>query len=503
VVELILDPEGAVEDCRFLEVNPAFSRLTGLEAAVGQSLRELRPEANPDWITVCASVARSGTPRRVEILVQESKRWVDLYAFRIGPEHGRKVAITFTDITELKWQQDALRSGEERLRAIINQATAGIIQCDLDGRILMANEHMAVLSGYSGAELCDLTLETLIHPDDFGEMAPKLEELIAHGRAFEMEKRLLRKDGAPFWVSASVSGVHDGQSQPLSICAVIVDINERREAESALRDAHDRLESRVAERTSDLREALESLHQEAIRRRIAERGRDLLMRRLVDTQEEERRRISRELHDTLGQYLTAVMLGIHTLKTLDYGYTETQAAELDKLQNVVDQLIRAAHRQAWELRPPELDDMGLEVALRRYLDDWSARYKIQVDLQTTNWSEGWITAELATALYRVVQEGLTNVAKHAGATEVSLILRADDQGISVILEDNGRGFVTPKADESALDPARLGLLGMQERMAIVKGTLEIETSPDAGTTLYARVPREPGAVAPLQEDIKT
>ncbi|RYG56678.1 sensor histidine kinase, partial [bacterium] len=200
---------------------------------------------------------------------------------------------------------------------------------------------------------------------------------------------------------------------------------------------------------------------------------------------EERGRISRELHDNLGQHLTAVMLGLGALEmqiqNITGGNVSGDVPQLDNLRTLVDGLMKAAHRQAWELRPAELDAMGLEAALRQYLGDWSTRAEIEVDFDTDGWDER-PSPEVETTLYRVVQEAVTNVTRHAQATYVSVVLQQDGKMANAIIEDNGCGFDTDQ------NSGRLGVLGMQERLAIVGGTLEIESIPGDGTSVFARVP---------------
>ncbi len=145
--------------------------------------------------------------------------------------------------------------------------------------------------------------------------------------------------------------------------------------------------------------------------------------------------------------------------------------------------MKAAHRQAWQLRSAELDDMGLEIALGHYTGDWSAQTGVPVDFQAVRWEDTRADPATETTLYRVVQEALINVARHAGASQVSVVLERSAGGVPVIIEDDGKGLETDSGDNG-----RLGLLGMRERMALVNGTLEVESAPNSGTTVFARVP---------------
>jgi PAS domain S-box-containing protein len=221
-------------------------------------------------------------------------------------------------------------------------------------------------------------------------------------------------------------------------------------------------------------------------RRQADAARIELIKRLVSAQEDERKRVARELHDVVGQLMTAMGLQIRALR--DAGPLPPAALEnLDALQRLSHELSRATHTLAMRLRPPALDDLGLQAALRQYLEDWSARTGVAVQFQAAVPATVRFPADIETALYRVVQEALTNVARHAAAQRVSLVIQEQDGCAIVILEDNGVGFDV----EAAAASGRLGLLGMRERIMLAGRILEVESAPGAGTTVIARVPLPP------------
>jgi PAS domain S-box-containing protein len=218
-------------------------------------------------------------------------------------------------------------------------------------------------------------------------------------------------------------------------------------------------------------------------RRQAEAVRQDLLRRLVSAQEDERRRVARELHDSLGQLVTAMLLGISAVR--DAGSFPPAALErLDELQRLAHEMGRAVHALAVRLRPTALDDVGLQGALRQHLENWAARTGVAAEFQAVGRETARFPSDIETTLYRVVQEALTNVARHAHARRVSLVIQQQDGCGIVVVEDDGVGF---DADAAAASQ-RLGLLGMRERLALVGGVLEIESSPGAGTTLIARIP---------------
>jgi signal transduction histidine kinase len=261
----------------------------------------------------------------------------------------------------------------------------------------------------------------------------------------------------------------------------------RQEAEQALRNAYDDLEQRVEERTRELSRVNQNLHTEVIQHRESETSRLHLLRRLVTAQEEERRRISRELHDQTGQQLAALLLG---LKTLDNSATGHGSASLHQrvlqLQKLAEQLVDDTHHLAWELRPVALDDLGLEMAISNSVEKWSERHSIAVDFHSSLEKQR-LPSAVETAVFRIVQEALTNVFKHAQANRVSVMLEYRYDELLVIVEDNGCGF-QPEVPPTVKERGGLGLIGIHERVALVGGKFNIESEPGSGTTLVIRIP---------------
>lgn len=211
-------------------------------------------------------------------------------------------------------------------------------------------------------------------------------------------------------------------------------------------------------------------------------SRNEILRRLVNWEEKERHRLALELHDEAGQHVTAFLLGLAALKAThkDPG----SAAVIDQLQNLADELARRLHGLSLQLRPTALDDHGLERALQSYIEDLTHRNHFQIDFQATGTS-GRVPSHIETVLYRVAQEGLTNVMKHADASKVSVILDRRKDEIKLVIEDDGRGFLPAQVAE---DGNRLGLRGMRERVNLVGGELNVESTPGKGATIYVRVP---------------
>jgi signal transduction histidine kinase len=204
------------------------------------------------------------------------------------------------------------------------------------------------------------------------------------------------------------------------------------------------------------------------------------LRRVVAAQEQERRRLARELHDETGQALTSILLGLRTVEEAG-GETEMRAA-VAEVRDLVRSTLQDVRQLAVELRPKALDDFGLAAALERLTESFAEQTGIAVGFESALPAER-LAPEIETALYRIVQECLTNIVKHARAGSVSIVLGRKPDAVTAIVEDDGVGF----------DPARtrddgLGLIGMRERVALVGGRLTIESRPGAGTTFVAEVP---------------
>jgi signal transduction histidine kinase len=262
------------------------------------------------------------------------------------------------------------------------------------------------------------------------------------------------------------------------------DLSERKRTEEALRRAREELEIRVEERTAELAQANAALLSEMLERERAERARTDLLSRLVFAQEDERRRIAREMHDQFGEQLTALGLRIRTIKDR-CGNDPHLSPEVSALEQVAQQLDQDVDHLVWELRPTALDDLGLRAALANYVQDWSVRVGVRADLHTNGLSADRLTSEVETTLYRIAQEALNNIAKHARAENVDVILERRPDQVSLIIEDDGVGF---EQGNTSTPHQGFGLLGMQERAALVGATVQIESAAGEGTTIIVRMP---------------
>jgi signal transduction histidine kinase len=244
--------------------------------------------------------------------------------------------------------------------------------------------------------------------------------------------------------------------------------------------AHDKASPDLRFTDEDLRLAESFAQRAAVAVDLSERVARDSLRRVVAAEELERRRLARELHDETGQALTSVLLRLRAVEEAQRLEDAKKAAAV--LRELVVETLQGVRRLAVELRPKALDDFGLVPALERLTETFREETGIHVDFEQTL-PDGRLSTEIETALYRIVQEGLTNVVKHAGATAVSVVLARKAGAITALIEDNGHGFEARGGDGRGL-----GLVGMRERLRLLDGKLTIESTQGAGTTIVAEVP---------------
>jgi signal transduction histidine kinase len=211
-----------------------------------------------------------------------------------------------------------------------------------------------------------------------------------------------------------------------------------------------------------------------------------LSSQILHIQEQERTRISRELHDEVGQALTAINMSLAMLRKQTASSGNGLHKTVTNTQALLEQTMEATHRFARELRPAMLDDLGLLPALRSYLNGFRERTGIRITFQASPGAEE-LDGERKTVIFRVVQESLNNISKHAHASRVAVSINSLPDGFQLEIRDNGRGF-SPESCAAAKKVKRLGLLGMQERVRLVKGDFALESAPGKGTLLRVQIP---------------
>lgn len=396
--------------------------------------------------------------------------------------------------------RDQAENAREHLRAILGAIpTAIAVARGEDFVYELANPAYLALVGHRDVvgqrvldlfpELSDEDLADARHVLRSGEAIRRPEKFARYGRNadgsfyegyFNAYLAPLRgPDGAIRAVITSTVEVTEHVRQRERIDSV------RHEAEAArteLAQAHAQLERRIAERTGELARANAALAEENAASVRAEAARRDLLRRLASAQEDEQRRTARDLHDQVGQTLSALMVAIQTACDSE-PLPLAAAARLRDALRLAEDLGRDVHDLATRLRPALLDDIGLPAALRQLLNGWQRRTGVHVDFQATWLDRERLPTEIETVVFRVVQEAMTNIARHARARRVSVIVERYDGHVIAVVEDDGVGF-----DQDLNTPGRLGLVGMQERVMLVGGTLDVESEPGDGTTVIARIP---------------
>ena len=383
----------------------------------------------------------------------------------------------------------------ERLRQLIEGVREyAIFQLDPSGRVVSWNAGAERMKGYQAEEILGKHFSLFYDPIDVHDGKPEhnLAQAMREGESIDEGWRI-RKDGSRFWASVVITALRDPGGNVLGFIKITRDMTERRAREVTLAEAKEKLELNIEQRAAVLVKVNLELRQEiAERERVEgelrnslEQLRDLAAR-LQHVREEERALVAREMHDELGQACTAIKMD---LASIGRKATKRQAPLLAKVHSasqLVDKMIFLVRRIASELRPRTLDDLGLNAALEWQAQEFEARTRIScfVDLPREQLA---LDSDRSTAIFRIFQESLTNVARHAHATRVDASLERRGDQLILQVRDNGKGF----DPEQISTRKSLGLVGMKERALLLNGELKLEGVPGSGTTLTLRVPLPP------------
>ncbi len=341
---------------------------------------------------------------------------------------------TVSDLTERK-RTEAQASYHAFLLATVADA---VLACDLDFVLTGWNPAAEEMYGWRAAEVLGRPATEFIVEDPPHDWNERIRELVELGRSC-FEATQVRRDGARLRIEARVIALTDGSGNRVAYVSVNRDITDRRRSEDVVRS---------------------------------------LLNQVVGAQEEERRRVARELHDEAAQALAALLVKLRAVEAT--GAVANTAA--NDLRVYVARALDGIQRIAKGLRPPALDDMGLAEALERLGEELAEAHGLKVDTMAQLGER--LPASVETTLYRIAQETLTNVRKHARAKTVSIVLRRAPARVVLIIEDDGQGFEA----ERITSTEHLGLLGMRERAALLGGTLLVESAPGSGTRIHVSIP---------------
>ena len=375
-----------------------------------------------------------------------------------------------------------------RYRTLVEQIPAVVFMAFLDKGIGEAyvSPQIEAMLGFSQEEWLNDPVRWYqhIHPDDKERWSAEAAQMFLTGEPLRSVYRVIARDGRVIWFHCEAKMVRRDDGRPWFIHGVGFDITELKQAEAAVKEAHDKLERR----TSQLAQANEVLLTEIGERRRAEATQreygerlKILSRRLMEVQEAERRHIARELHDEIGQVLTGLKLSLEMCARLP---ADQIGESLGQAQTLVNDLMARARKLSLDLRPGMLDDLGLLPTLLWHIEHYTAQTRIRVLFKHSGIEGRRFASEVETAAYRIAQEALTNVARHAGVGEATLRVWTSHHTLTLQIEDQGRGF-DPEAVLAACHTS--GMAGMRERTMLLGGQLTIESNFGSGTSLTAEL----------------
>lgn len=343
----------------------------------------------------------------------------------------------------------AAEAAERRFRLLVDGVRDyATYMVDRDGRVVTWNAGAERLKGYRPEEVLGRDLSLFFAPEDVARGAPRqaLEQAAAEGHA-AAEGWRVRRDGSRFWAEVGITALRDGEGALLGFSVITHDLTERR---------------RAAE----------------IRAR--------LLAQLMAAREEEQRRLARELHDETSQSLTSLLVGLRAIG--EAPSLQAARAHAGELRRIAARALEEVRRLLRGLRPRALDELGLVAALEHLAAEAAQASGIEVDVQAGGLGGRRLPPAVETALYRIVQEALTNAVRHAKPRQVSVRVRRDGARVQAIVADDGDGFDVEAALRGSGPWDHLGLHGMRERAALLGGSVVIESAPGAGTTLYVWLP---------------
>ncbi|MCF6248154.1 MAG: PAS domain S-box protein [Desulfobacula sp.] len=379
------------------------------------------------------------------------------------------------EIARRKKAEKELRLSDERYRRIYHKTPVMLHSIDTEGRIIRVSDHWVEVMGYKRKDVISKQLVRFF-TEESKQYASKVvfPEFFNTGFCKDVPYTYVKKNGEKIDVMLSCYGVRDDTGKITRSLAVSVDVTEKNHAQQDLQIAKEKLsqysqdlEQQVQKRTAQLERAQHNLQK--------------LSKNIIASQEREKALVAGELHDHLGQVLTALRI--------DAVWAEKKLSELNsnagtralKMCSLIDTTIQDVRDMAYRLRPRVLDDLGLSDALESLLSDFENRSNVSCVYKYNPIPD--INDTIATALYRIGQEAVTNSLKHSCATTISVELKPDAEGIVLTIEDDGNGF-DPKSDN---EPTGFGLEGMKERANLVGGKLEISSQTNLGTTICCKV----------------
>ena len=444
---------------RFIMANEAFCTMLGYapEEIVQLGIPGIHPaQDRPRILAEFESHFRREKDISLDLPVQRkdgSVFYADISSaiFTVGAQ--TYIVGIFRDITERKRAGDALQSSQETLQKIIDGSSAVIFAKDLDGKYLFINSLFEQLFHVSKSRIIGKTDYDIFSAETAAALREADLRALQALTTIEAEEKVPQDDGLHDYISLKFP-LYDNSGKPYAICGMSTDVTERKRAEEKLRLYHEQLVALTLE--------------------------------LSRTEARERRSIAIDLHDTVGQELAVAKIKLALLqRVVPSGII---ARDLDEVRSQLDRAIQYTRSLTVELSPPTLYDFGLEAAVEDLASQIQERHALPVTVKKSGCARDELSEELRILLYKTIRELLMNVVKHAAASKTSIAIQDDGRQISVIVEDNGKGFEAVKND---LHPDRhggFGLFSIRERLRLLGGRLEVESAPGMGTRVVVTAP---------------
>ena len=499
VALFVCDPTGVIT-----EYNRRLAELWGREPRCGVekhcgSTRLILPDGSllPHEHSPIVEVLRTGAPaRNVEVFIERpdgTRVRFTAFPTALRDAAGKIVGgiNMLMDVTERKKAEEF----RAYLAAIVDSSDDAIVSKNLDSVITSWNQSAERLFGYSAQEAVGQHITLIVPPDRLDEEAIILGYLKSGKRIEHFETVRRRKDGTRVDVSLTISPVRDSAGRVIGASKIARDISERKRTEELLRVSEDKyrslvgnLEEKVNARTRELVER----NAEVLQQAELLRG---LSHRLMQIQDDERRRIARNLHDSAGQYLSALSMTLEAARRGTRDLPPKLARKLDEASEITDKCSSEIRTLSHLLHPPLIEELGLTSAISWYVEGFAKRGEVQINLQMPpKLKRAGDDVELA--LFRVLQECLTNIHRHSGSKTATVKVEVDDHRAILEVIDQGAGIPKATLDsrKAGLKRPGIGISGMRERLKDLGGTLEIDSS-EQGTTVRAEIPLRMNAAA--------
>ena len=443
-------------------VNETWLQYSGMhfDEAMGDGwLRAVHPD-DKDWLQQgwhSKTEMKSESVSEYRIVDKEGKiRWVNGRAVPVFNNDGSVsgyIGITL-DITEKKTSEERIINSEESKRLILNSALDAIVIVDTASKIIFWNPQAENIFGWTAEEVTGKSLMQTIIPAEY-EAAHRqgMQRFLQTGEGPILNRLIevtaCNKEGSLFPIELSILPVE--QETGKTFCAFIRNITERRQAESSLKQSSEQLRE--------------------------------LSRHLQKVREEERLRIAREIHDELGQQLTGLKMDVAWLMRKTVQDDPVIKDKFDEALSLVDKAVQSIRRISTELRPSVIDDLGLNAALEWQVEEIGRRMDVEIEYKNS-FNDSNINPDISIGIFRIMQESLTNIVKHAAAYKINIDISQAGNAIRLIVEDDGIGFDT----NAKQDQLTFGLIGIKERTSMLQGECAIYSEPNTGTRIEVSIP---------------